>query len=51
MPAPVQTAPFRPTWADWLPPAVWTCPRCGAEQHTRAASPRCSVCGFREAAD
>jgi len=45
------TPAFRPTWTDWLPPSVWTCPRCSAEQLTRELAPRCAICGFREAED
>lgn len=30
---------------SWLPPALWTCPRCATTILTREAAPRCPRCG------
>lgn len=38
----------RPSPFAWLPPTLWTCPRCTASAVTREASPRCGRCGFKE---
>jgi hypothetical protein len=35
------------TWS-WLPPALWTCPRCRAIYLVRELGARCRLCGYHE---
>jgi len=39
---------MRPTPFAWLPPSLWTCPRCLTTILTRSPGPRCPRCGAYE---
>jgi rubredoxin len=33
---------------SWLPPTLWTCPRCSAVYLVRELGARCRLCGYHE---